>query len=316
MKKIALLIIITFCFLPNLAQAQTRVVSPTLSVSPAIVRQNVKSGQTTIVNISITNLGADAIPISSSKINISDISREGAPIFTTQPRPRSAIDWLEIKEPDVIVSSGEKENIEVKVTPPTGAAPGGYLGAVIFQAKLPSYYFDLDANAKVLPALTVSFLLTVEGGSQPSIDSLKISQIQAPRIVTSSPVPIITKIDNPTDYFIFLDGKISLKGNGGQTNTVDDLKSSVIFPNSSRTYVSAYSKNLLPNIYRASIEVKNDDRVLVAGTRFVALPWQYLISLILLIIMLVILLLRRRLKLAWQTLLGRQQTEPKRPIIR
>ncbi len=304
---------------PMSIMAQTKAISPTLSISPAIVRQTVKPGQTTTVTLKITNLGSDPIPMTAGKLNISQISNDGAPVFTDQPRPRSAIDWLNVKSPDIIVSPGEKRQVPIEVTAPANTAPGGYLAAVIWQAKLPSFYFDLDANAKVLPALSVSFLLSIDGGTPATIQDLKIKQIQTPKFVTGLPVAVVTEIENPTDFFIFLNGKVALKRTFfSREDTIDDLQDSVILPQSSRTYIAAYNKSLIPNVYQASIRLGSGDQTLVASAKFVALPWQYIIIVVLLLLIFGTLILRRRLRLAWRTLLGKEDNrqQPNRPIIR
>lgn len=269
-------------------------ISPSLSISPALVRETVKPGASSVVKLKISNLGRDPIPMSVSKLNISKISDLGAPEFTPQITPRSSADWLIVNKPDFIVDSKSDKEIEVTITAPRGTAPGGYSAALVFQARLPSYYFDLDANAHILPALTSSFLITIDSNNPPTIQDLAISSFQAPSVVVSTPIPIVTEVSNPTSFFIFTDGELVISPLWGDKKVITKLASSVLMPESSRKYINAYNETIWPGVYTAKMTLNQGDKVLVASARFVAVPWPFIVMVILLAAVITGLIIRYR----------------------
>jgi len=290
--------------------------SPSIGISPGIITTSLKVGQTTEKYIEVTNYGKDPIPLSASVINIEGITEDGAPSFTTSPTPRSAAGWVEILEPNVIIATGEHKRVKVLITPAADTAPGGYHAAIIFQAKLPSYYFDLDTNARILPAVSTSLILSIESDTPPSVQDLQIGGLSAPKLVVSSPIPLVSDIKNPTNFFIYSDAKVQLQTLFGGTKDVTEFKNTIIFPTSSRKYIATYDKSLLPGIYTADIQLRQGDKVIVASTRFIAIPWQFIVLVLIAITLAAYFTLRRRFKRAWRILLGKEKAEKSTPVLR
>ena len=295
------LVIITASLLSPVSPAKSQgAISPSLSISPALVRQNIKPGKKTIVKITISNLGQNPIPLSVAKYNISGINNSGAPEFTAAARPHSGAEWLKVSQPDLILDALGSREIEVTISPPDGTNPGGYSAALIFQARLPDNYFDPDANTRVIPALSTSFLLSVDAvGASPTIENLSISSFQTPKIVVSTPIPFLIEISNPTGFFFFTDGELTLTPTWGKQKIVIQLANSVLMPQSSRQYTSAYTGTIWPGIYDAKFALNQDGKVLVANSRFVAVPWPFII-IVPGVLVLAILLVRRYRRTARQ----------------
>lgn len=299
----------------SLANADnTGAMSPSIGIAPGIITTSLKNGQTTEKTIELTNYGRDPIPLSASIVNIAGITDEGAPSFTDKPTPRSASSWIEIPQPDVIVATGEHKKVKILITPPKDAAPGGYHSAIIFQAKLPSYYFDLDTNARILPAVSTSLILSIETDNPPSVQDLRIGNFSTPKLVVSSPIPLLYDVSNPTQFFIYSDAKVQLNTFFGGKKDVSELKNTIVFPDSTRKYIETYDKSLLPGIYTADVQLRQGDKVIVASTKFVALPWQFITLILVIALLLVYLLLRRRFKKAWRVLLGKEKISPTRVL--
>jgi hypothetical protein len=299
------------------AQAESGSISPSISVNPGLVRESIKPGATKEVLVTLTNLGKDAIPLGVSSLNITRISDQGAPEFTNQITPRSANDWLVANKTDLILDPSGSQQLTVKISPPVDTAPGGYSGVLVFQAKLPSYYFDLDANTRILPALSTSFLISISPENGAATPKLQIKTFDAPKIVISGPIPLVAELTNPSNFFIFADGDLTIEPTFGDRKNVTKLNGSVLMPDSSRKYVSAYSGRILPGIYNARLELKQGDTVLVASARFFALPWPFIAGLIVLALTVFILLARRRIKRVLAALAGHEAPKkPSRPVLR
>jgi len=308
-----------FSTLISSAWAQSGAISPSLSVSPPLVRQNVIPGKSSEIKITLTNLGTDPIPLGASKMNIARISDQGAPEFTTQFGPRSANDWLEVLTPDLILEAASQREVTVRISPPIAIAPGGYNAVLVFQAKLPSYYFDLDANTRILPALAISFLLSVNPENVNAAEQLQIKRLETPKVVLGGPVPLVTEINNPSNFFVFADGDLTLNPTFGADKKVTELVRSVLMPESSRKYISAYSGPILPGIYNAKLGLRQGDKTLVASARFIAIPWQFLLIALVVGGAGLALRVRRRMKRAWAALSNKGSDparQPRRPTIR
>ena len=280
--KIVLLAIFASVFAFTLPASGQGAISPTLSISPGLIQQTIKPGEKTVVKIKVTNLSKEPIPLSASKFSISGINNLGSPEFTAEPRPHSGVEWLTVDSPDLILDALGSKEVQVTILAPKGTVPGGYSAALIFQARLPASYFDKDANTRIIPALSTSFLLSVDSATKPTIESLSISSFQTPKIVVSTPVPLLAEISNPTGFFFFADGDLTLTPTWGEQKMVTQLASSVLMPESSRQYISAYTGTIWPGVYDAKFTLKQDGKVLVASSLFVSIPWPFIVMVLLL----------------------------------
>jgi hypothetical protein len=316
--QIVSILLLASVLLPTSAFGQNGAISPSIGVTPAKVVQTVSPGKATDITIKLHNYGRDPLPLSGSLSDFQDDNGNGLPVFTDRVTPRSARNWLNVTKTDLILDPGQTQEVAVKVMPPADAVPGGYHAAVMFQAHLPSYYFDLDANARILPAISVLFFLTIEGDSVPTVSDLSIQKLQVPGLVVSSPVSVIGSVSNPSNFFIQADAEASIKNRFGSSQKTDQLGQLIILPTGERKIVSAFTDRLVPGIYTASVQLKQGDKVLVASARFVSIPWQYIVGLVILLLVALGVAGRRRLKRAYAVLAGEeiQHHRRQRPIIR
>ncbi len=291
-------------------------ISPTIGVSPAKFFETVTPGKTHEFTVKIRNLGTDPIPLAASLTDIDDISDEGVPIFAETVAKRSASDWVKLAGSDVIVAPGETEEVAFTVTPPKDAAPGGYTAAIIFQAQLPSYYFDIDANARILPAISVLAFFTIAGQGEITVDQVSLESFRVAPIVVSTPLSIVADVKNDSNFFVQTDATVDVKSIFSKKTSTQELGSVILLPENSRKFVTAFEDSLWPGIYTATISFTQGDKVLVGAVKFVALPWFSIIILILLALFGLGLAGRRRLKRAWAVLRGRETQSPRRPTLR
>ena len=304
--KILSLIIFTAVFFFALSAKGQGAISPTLSINPGSKILTVKPGEEVETSVTLANLGKDPVPLGVGMMNMIGLREDSAPELTTAVTPRSANAWVTTDPTELIIEPGEKQEVTLTLSPPKDIAPGGYSSVVVFQAKLPSYYFDLDASIRALPALSVTLLINVGAGDFPTAAEVKISSLETPRMVLSGPVPFVLELTNPTGYFIFTNGKLNLDPAFGGAQAISQLNGSVLLPESTRRYVSAYTDRLWPGVYKADFTIEQAGIKLSSSTRFVALPWPFLVGFIGLILAVLILVARRRFKLAWKVLVGKR----------
>lgn len=312
-RTLALLFLFASLAIPTIQPlAQGGAISPTIGVSPTKFLESIKPGVKSEYSISLRNYGQDPLPLAGSIEDIATIQETGVPVFTDKITPHSASSWLEIVNKDVIISPGEQQQVKVIANVPDSLPPGSYHGAVVFQAKLPSYYFDLDSDARILPAVSVLFFLTVESDKLPTVENLEIDNLEVPRIVVSTPLSVIANVKNPSNFYVQADAKATISGGVTNKTTTEDIGRVILLPEDLRKFVSAYSQKLIPGIYTATIELKQGNRVLVASAKFIALPWQFLIWFILVSFAILFVAFRRRFRHAYRVLVGKELERPRR----
>ncbi len=319
MKKILTLIIIALILTPIGTSAQGGAISPTIGVTPAKFFETVQPGSKTEYTIRLRNLGSDSLPLAASTTDIDDISDEGVPIFAETVAKRSAAAWITLKEADIIVAAGETKTVSYTLNVPQDAAPGGYTAAIIFQAQLPSFYFDLDASTRILPAVSVLAFFTVAGAGEITVDQVSIEQLRVPRVVVSTPISLVANVKNDSSFFVQTDAEATIQNVITKRVSSSKLGTVILLPEKSRRFIAAFEQSFLPGVYSASINFKQGDKTLVGAVKFIAIPWPFIITLILLAILAIGFAGRKRLRHAWAVLRGQDLPTPhrtRRPTIR
>ncbi len=318
MKKIILGLILILTLLPLApASGQGGAIAPTIGVSPAKFFETVEAGKTRDFKIRLRNLGSDSLPLSASLSDIDGINEDGVPIFASKATKRSATTWIGLAEKDVIVGAGETRVVSFSVNVPADAAPGGYTAAIIFQAQLPSYYFDLDASTRILPAISVLAFFTVPGAGEITVDQVSIERLQVPAIVVSTPISVVASVKNGSNFFVQTDAEARIENVFTKRISTSKLGTVILLPDKTRRFVAAFESSFLPGIYSASVNFKQGDKTLVSAVKFVALPWPFIILVLVVGIAAVGFAGRRRFKHAWAVLRGRELPKAKqRPTLR
>jgi len=318
-QALLLLTIITLFLSPVGTRAQGGAISPTIGVTPAKFFETVSAGKSTTYTVRVRNLGSDTLPLAASITDIDDISEEGVPIFAETIAKRSASGWITLEQQDIIVAPGETREVKYTLAVPVDAAPGGYTAAIIFQAQLPSYYFDLDASTRILPAISVLAFFTVAGAGEITVDQVSIEQLRVPPIVVSTPISLVANVKNGSNFFVQTDAEATIQNVITKRISTSALGTVILLPEKSRRFVAAFENSFLPGIYSASINFKQGDKTLVGAVKFVAIPWPFIIVVLLLAILGLGFAGRRRFRHAWAVLRGRDlpnNLRTRKPVIR
>ncbi|QQG49937.1 MAG: hypothetical protein HZB70_04030 [Candidatus Berkelbacteria bacterium] len=320
MKKLILttLLLLLLPVVPT-ALAQGGAISPTIGVTPAKLFETVTPEKKQQFTIKLRNLGIDPLPLTASTTDVDGITDEGIPVFSEAVAPRSASSWIALSSTDVIVSPGETKELALSVTPPKDAAPGGYTAAIIFQAQLPSYYFDLDASARILPAISVLAFFTIPGSGEIQVDKVSLESLKVPRIVVSTPLSVVADVKNDSNFFVQADAQATITNVISKKAKTSKIGSIILLPEKSRKFITAFEEAIWPGVYTATINFTQGDKVLVGSAKFVALPWAFIILLALLAFLALGFAGRRRVRHAWLVLRGKEHelaATKKRPTLR
>lgn len=155
------LLLIVCCMLPAFVSAQD--FKPKIGVFPHTFELEVNRGQVIENKIKVLNQSEIAIPMAVRITNFTAAEETGQMLFdeTSQDISIASRKWIKIENPNFILESGETEEVRFSIEVPENAEPGGHYITVLFEPKLPSFYFK-EGGIRTVPVIGVIFLLSVE----------------------------------------------------------------------------------------------------------------------------------------------------------
>ena len=126
-----------------------------LSINPQIFEMDVFPGETISQKITIGNLSEVSLPIIVRVVDFTAEEDSGEMIFDEASQDPSVASrkWFEIENPNLILEPGERRKVLFSINVPKNAEPRGYYSVMIFEPRLPSYYFEemREATGEVIP---------------------------------------------------------------------------------------------------------------------------------------------------------------------
>ncbi|MCK4520246.1 hypothetical protein KAT95_00020 [Candidatus Parcubacteria bacterium] len=158
-KKRILISLILFLFIGGICSAEQGM---SIFVSPPIFEQEIEPGQSFQDEIYLLNKSDLAIPMEAKVINFEAAGEEGSIAFNEKEadisiNPRK---WFEIENPYFILEPHQSEKVKFSINVPENAEIGGHYVTVLFEPKLPSFYFE-EKTLEAIPQIGVLFLISV-----------------------------------------------------------------------------------------------------------------------------------------------------------
>lgn len=153
------LVLVVFS-VPIVGRAQVPI---SLNVAPHTFDLQVLPGEELQNKIRIYNQSEVAIPIQVRVVNFEAAGEGGAIAFVESEEdisfnPRK---WIRIENPNFILDPNESEKVNFSLNIPENAEPGSHYATVIFEPKLPSFYFE-EEGVRTIPEIGVLFLISVK----------------------------------------------------------------------------------------------------------------------------------------------------------
>ena len=274
MKKSILLIILISLSISGVCYASEGI---NIFVSPPIFELDLQKGQTYKDMIYLLNKSDLNIPMETKVINFEAIDEEGRMDFPaeTSDNPR---EWFEIENPYFILEPHQSEKVKFKINIPQELSDGGYYATILFEPKLPSYYFE-EKTVKAIPEIGVLFLLSVglEGKERPS-ESLAVVEFNIPEnfhlqklentlasitglfsevlaedkkpfsIVSTSELPFTLRIQNNDLFHIKPEGKLVITSWTGRIVGETTVAETTILPKKIRRFPVEFKPELSEKI--------------------------------------------------------------------
>lgn len=286
MKKIPILLfLLIFLILPFLVKGQNEI---KLFVSPEMFELEVKRGEVLSNKIKILNSSEVPVPIEVTATNFGAEEYSGTITFFEEPTQRVGEEddisfnprkWIQIENPNFILDSKETEEVNFKINIPENAEPGGHYAVILFEPRLPSFYFEGDAALKTISKIGVLIMFSVEvEGVKRAEKPLVISEFIIPEefhlqrlenlladisglfqkaqaenresfsIVEKSDLPFTLSLKNEDIYHIKPEGKITILNLNGKAVGDTEIKEITILPGRTRKFPVEFKPNLSEKI--------------------------------------------------------------------
>ena len=280
-KKILASISLILVLISGISLAQQNEIK--LFVSPEIFELEVKRSEILEDKIRIYNKSEVPIPIETTVTNFGAQEESGTITFFEEPAPKETVEvrppqiveedisfnprkWIQIENPNFILDAGETEEIRFSVSIPENAEPGGNYAVILFEPKLPSYYFEKGV-VRAIPKIGVLFLLSVkvEGLTRPEgpltivefnipekfhlqkLEDFFIKTVKAAEeliIVEKSHLPFTLSIKNNDIYHLKPEGKLTILKSNGKIVGETEIKEITILPGKTRKFPVEFKPDL------------------------------------------------------------------------
>lgn len=248
-------------------------VIPRIGVSPHTFDLQVLPGEVIEQKIKIFNQSEFPIPITARATDFTAEDETGQMLFDESSQDISFASrfWFKIENPDFILDPGEIEEVRFQIEVPDNAEPGGHYAVILFEPRLPSFYFKEEAIVRNIPEIGVLFLTSVkkftlepESGRKLEIVEFSLSKekrlvglenfisrftaaiigITDVKIVESSHLNFILRIKNNDIYHIKPSGRILIYNSFNKK--VGDIKvpKRTILPGKSRVFPAEFKPEI------------------------------------------------------------------------
>jgi hypothetical protein len=285
-----------------------------LTLIPPSFETSVDPGVTTETTIKLYNETQDTLNLYPEVVSFTADGETGNPTFDFNAPLEGVASWFTLPEGPITLSAGERKVVDIKITPPLDAEPGGHYATVFFSTTSP----DLsDPGSLALSTKLGSlFLLRVFGDIEESGSITEFGLNAEKNTLSRLPATIFTRFENDGNIHLRPTGTIKITNMlGGDTATLEfNSKKSATLPDTIRRYETIWEKggvkevtgniwnkfwtefaneknNFAMGRYSATISLDAGNLVHDTATfTFWVMPWR-VISVALIVIALVIVLL-------------------------
>lgn len=206
----------------------------------------------------------------------------------------SAKDWLKPEVNSIVLQQGETLTMNVEVSVPQGAEPGGHYASLFAATTIESQQQGSAVN--ITSRLGCLFLITVTGTVREE-GSIDIPEV--PGFSEYGPIGIGVVFSNTGNIHLKPSGRIIITNFLGQTVAEMPVKEWVVLPDASRRTGVEWDTRYQFGRYTAKAEIDygSGNVQLVAARSFWIVPWKILaavIGAVVLIVAVITLILRRR----------------------
>lgn len=327
-SKLKLIVAVTLLIIPafssgHIAHAEEKSLDSStstpvsvLQVTPIMNELAVKPGDVIKRQISAKNLARIPIPMKAYTRAFVATNEFGDSDYPDDTATGSVQSWFKIDEPDFILQPDSPKNINVTITVPQNARPGGQYATLFVESLLPKEVLT-ETSLYLSSRIGALFFFVVAGDL---VEKGQISEFKTDNFWKTGPVEFNVAFKN--------EGNVDLKPQS--TLTITDWRGNKVYettdqgkrtlPEKTRRWKLEWETKWLLGRYTARLSTKNllDSKVQVSEVQFYSVPvFQITIGLVsVLFIYFVLIRGRGRLKKAFKVLAGKEVSEviPEPPL--
>lgn len=316
MKKIFARLILTTLTIASLTMnVNAQDAAFKVNISPTSIEKTIRPGETITTEIQVTNASAIAHTLEG---DVQDfyINEGGAVTIVTSEELKkdpelekySLKSWITHSGLETSFTKNEQRKIQLQITAPKDATPGGHYGIIFFTEKSTGSQTKGAGGEAVESAI----------GAQGSVGTMLVINVPGSEIKQGGVEKFTAGIRNPdrtfTPKFIFGSQSVFEKTqmafsffyqNGSATHVkpvgfikITDIfgdkieeipvESTRVFPGTGRNIITSYEHGFLPGIYRAFLTVTDASKAnFNSSTTFVIFPWKFALTILITLIALI-----------------------------
>lgn len=271
-----------------------------IAIPPRVDEITLKPGESKQTTVKVKNESQSEITI---EVGVKDfiVTDDKGTVTPLDEVPENAerwslSSWITLSETKLALGPNETKPVEVLVTVPESAMPGGHYAFVYYQP-MSEGLIGQGSKTSVVQQVGSLLYVTVDG---PINEEAYVRRLKVPPFSEYGPISFLTEIDNLSDVHIAPSGSITVTNLLGQLSTTLKLDEKNIFPYTSRVFENTWNKKWLLGRYKAQLQAGYGDsgQGLVATVFFWVIPWKIILSLTLavLIVLLIVILLGQKAK--------------------
>ncbi len=267
-------------------------------ISPVRNEVTIEKGKSETVSIMVEN--PSGLPLKAKAVVndfVASESEDGQPkiLLDNEFAPSHSLKKLIQDVPAFDVAANERKEVKVTITIPSGAAAGGYYGAIRF---LPEDTAKNGANVALTASVGSIFLVNVPGNIREHLELVQFGAAvdgKIKKIIVSGPVSIITRLKNDGDTHEKPYGKIQVKDSKGKVVAVQEINNSEpqanVLPSSIRKFETILTNKKWFGHYTVTASygyTPSNGALINAKTSFWFIPvWMLVVGAILLLAILI-----------------------------
>lgn len=215
-----------------------------LTLIPPSLELGLTPNQSSQVAIKLFNEEAKAVELYTEARNFDAHGETGQPEFDFNSDSFGLSSWIQMESGPIVLGAGERYEVPVTITPPTGADPGGHYAAVFFSTSPPE-----DGQVRISSKVGTLVLATVAGDILENGEIAQFILKDSQTVLTRLPVEFITRFQNTGNIHLKPTGKITVTNLFGKTVTELDFNTAqgATLPSTTRRYETIWEQAAVNN---------------------------------------------------------------------
>ncbi len=255
-----------------------------LEISPALVELNGEKGKTYTLKLRVHNVTNSDLAYDSSTNDFSAKDETGSPkvlLDTKLPDTASVKSWVK-PIGRFTLRTQETRQLDVTITIPKSAEPGGHYGIVSFAGKDPQI---VSTGVGVNVSTGLLMLIRVDGAIKENLSLATLTAEQNGKrqdFFETGPIMFVTRLQNEGNVHVKPAGTIEIRNMFGgvvATLPVNDKLSNVL-PGSIRRFEANLNKDWMIGRYEANLTVGygTTGQAIMGSTSFWVIPYRLLLA--------------------------------------